>query len=74
MTIRKATADDLLAIHELVGELAAYEKAPAEFTATLEDYKNDFEAGIFEALVAELNEQIVGMTLFYITYSTWKGR
>lgn len=74
MNIRQATRSDLPAIHRLVGELAEYEKASSEFTATLETYQTDFEAGIFQVLLAEQNEQILGMALYYMTYSTWKGR
>ncbi|MEN0006296.1 MAG: GNAT family N-acetyltransferase [Bacteroidota bacterium] len=74
MQIRLATFDDLPAIHQLVLELAIYEKAEHEFTATLEDYQKDFAANIFEAQVAEEEGKIVGMILYYMTYSTWKGR
>ena len=72
--IRKAENIDLKAIHDLVMELAIYEKAPEEFTASIEDYVRDFETNWFEAIVAELNNEVVGMMLFYHTYSTWKGR
>ncbi len=72
--IRLATREDLPAIHALVRELAIYEKAEEEFTASLEDYRRDMQAGIFEALVAETEGEISGMALYYMTYSTWKGR
>lgn len=72
--IRKAEKKDLPAIHGLVRELAIYEKAEPEFVATLEDYKRDFEAGFFEATVAEQEGEVVGMALYYDSYSTWKGR
>ncbi|MCR9286412.1 MAG: GNAT family N-acetyltransferase [Bacteroidetes bacterium] len=72
--IRKANYDDLPAIHDLVRDLAIYEKAEPEFTATIEDYQNDFKANIFESLVAEKEGQVIGMMLYYMTYSTWKGR
>jgi len=72
--IRKATLEDLPAIHKLVRELAIYEKAEEEFTATLSDYESDFKENIFEALVAEKEDRIVGMALYYMTYSTWKGK
>lgn len=74
MTIRKAVYDDLEAVHELVRELAIYEKAEAEFTASLADYQSDWNDGIFEVLVAEEADEIFGMALYYLTYSTWKGR
>lgn len=72
--MREATRADLPAIHELVAELAEYEKAPQEFVATLTEYQRDFDAGFFEALVAEHAGQIVGMMVWYRAYSTWKGR
>ncbi|MEM7572505.1 MAG: GNAT family N-acetyltransferase [Bacteroidota bacterium] len=76
MLIRQATADDLPAIYRLVAELAEYEKEPEALTATIEDYRKDFAAGFFEAVVAEhpVSGQITGMALYYLTYSTWKGR
>lgn len=74
MTIRDATFADLPAIHQLVGELAEYENARPAFTASLEDYQQNFQKGVFQAHVAEAADgKIVGMTIFYITYSTWKG-
>ncbi|MCB0707031.1 MAG: GNAT family N-acetyltransferase [Saprospiraceae bacterium] len=74
LQIRKAKTTDLEAVHQLVGDLARYEKAEEQFVATLADYQRDFEAGIFEVLVAEIDETIVGMALYYMSYSTWKGR
>ena len=74
VTIRKATAEDLPSIYDLVVSLAVYEKAEHEVTATLTDYQNDFAAGIFQAHVAVLEGKIVGMVLYYMNYSTWKGR
>lgn len=72
--IRIATKTDLPAIHALVRELAIYEKEEHEFVATIEDYRKDFDAGWFESIVAELDGEVVGMMLYYETYSTWKGR
>ena len=74
LIIEPATFEDLPAIHGLVRELAIYENAEHEFTATLEAYEADFLDGIFDAIVARQHEEVVGMVLYYITYSTWKGR
>ncbi|MEM1124863.1 MAG: GNAT family N-acetyltransferase [Bacteroidota bacterium] len=74
ISIRKATVEDLPDIYNLVKSLAIYEKAEHEVTATLEDYQKDFSAGIFQAHVAELAGKVVGMVLYYMNYSTWKGR
>jgi GNAT superfamily N-acetyltransferase len=72
--VERAKRTDLEAIHGLVRELAIYEKAEPEFIATLEDYYRDFDAGIFESIVVRVDDQVVGMVLYYLTYSTWKGR
>jgi GNAT superfamily N-acetyltransferase len=72
--VRKAKRSDLPAIHELVRELAIYERAEEEFIATLEEYEEDFERRIFEAHVAEAGGAVVGMALYYMAYSTWKGK
>lgn len=74
LCIRPATADDLPAVHSLVGELADFEQAADAFTATLDTYRRDFAAGLFEILVADYDGQVVGMAFYYLTYSTWKGR
>jgi GNAT superfamily N-acetyltransferase len=75
MTLRPATPADLPHVHALVGELAEYERARDEFVATLADYERDFAAGVFEVIVAEADDgTIAGMVLYYLTYSTWKGR
>lgn len=74
--IRKAAATDCPQMLELVKELARYEKAPNEVTVSLSEF---IDAGfgtapVWEAFVAEINGYIVGISLFYIRYSTWKGR
>ena len=74
ITIRKAQKEDLPVIYTLVKELALYEKSPESVTATIEDYYQDFEDNIFESIVAERNSEVVGMALYYMTYSTWRGR
>ena len=72
--IRKATTGDMSAVLNLVKALALYEKAPEEVRTTLEEYVEDFEEGIFDVIVAEQGSEIVGIVLYFITFSTWKGR
>ncbi len=74
ISIRKATTKDLPAIHQLVRELAIYEEAETEFIATLKDYEKDFDDAVFSSFVAENEGKIIGMTIYYMTYSTWKGK
>lgn len=76
MNIRNARPGDEAAILGLIRELALYEKAPDEVINTAEQLYTDlFEDQICEAFVVENNEmEIVGFALFYLSYSTWKGR
>lgn len=76
INIRWATVQDIPEIMELVRELAIYEKAEHELTVSLEAFK---DAGfgpeaIWKAFVAEYENEIVGISLFYPRFSTWKGR
>jgi len=73
-SIRKANVNDLKAIYDLVLELAVYEKEPDAVTATLADYEENFNAHVFQAIVAEHQGKIMGTCIYYITWSTWKGR
>jgi GNAT superfamily N-acetyltransferase len=72
--IRPATEADIPSIHALVYELAVYEKEPEAVFTTPEEYLEDFKNGLFESHVAEMDGQIVGMTLFFMMYSSWKGK
>jgi GNAT superfamily N-acetyltransferase len=72
--IRPATEADIPAIHALVRELAEYEKEPEAVFTTPAEYLDDFRNGLFESQVAEMDGKIVGMILYFMTYSSWKGK
>ncbi len=74
IVIRQGTDTDLAAILILVRELAEYEKAPEKVTATLGTYRDAFAHGYFEAIVAEQDGLIIGTTIYYKVFSTWRGR
>ena len=72
--IRIAKRSDVPAIFALIQELALYEKAPEQVTNTAEQLSVDlFDEHLCEAIVAELDSEIVGFALYYTSYSTWKG-
>lgn len=75
-TIRKATKKDLPAVLALVTELAIYEKAGHEVTITLDELEKDGfgDNPLYWILLAENEKGILGMSFYYIRYSTWKGR
>ena len=76
LSIRKATKTDLPEVLSLVKELALYENAPEEVTISLEELENDgfSEHPLYWILLAENEDGIMGMSFYYIRYSTWKGR
>ncbi|MDQ0067319.1 GNAT family N-acetyltransferase [Chryseobacterium lathyri] len=76
VVIRKAVQEDCAAMLELIRELAEYEKALHEVTITLDEFTEDGfgKSPVWGAFVAELNNKIVGISLYYDRFSTWKGR
>jgi len=74
--IRRALQSDCPRLLELIHELAVYEKAPEEVTVSLEHFS---ESGfgknpVWWGFVAEVQGVVVGMALYYVRYSTWKGQ
>jgi GNAT superfamily N-acetyltransferase len=74
MIIRKCNIEDMPAIISLVVELAVFEKEPHAVVATLDEYEEAFKSGLIDAFVADDDGVVVGMALYYSTFSTWKGR
>ena len=76
ISIRPATKNDLPEVLALVKELALYEKAPEEVTITLEELEKDGFGNnpLYWIILAENENGIVGMSFYYIRYSTWKGK
>ncbi len=76
ISIRKATKNDLPAVVDLIKELAEYEKALHEVTISVHELEKDGfnENPLFWIILAEVNDKIVGMSFYYIRYSTWTGR
>ena len=74
ITIRKAKSDDMEVMHSLVMELAEYEKGLHLVITTPESYRRDFSENVFDAFVAEADGEIAGMALYFLAYSTWRGR
>ena len=74
--IRKASRKDCARMMELIQELAVYEKAPDEVTVSLSHFEESgFGANpVWWAFVAEVQGVVIGMALYYVRYSTWKGQ
>lgn len=74
--IRKGESTDLPVVLSLIKELAVYEQAPQEVEVTLEELEKDFhpDCKVFHFLAAEVDGKMVGMALYFVKYSTWKGK
>ena len=73
--IRVATADDAAAVHGLISELARTTGLENKFRGKVEDYlAHGFGANPkFEALVATEADEVVGVALYFFTFSSWRG-
>jgi len=74
LKIREAKAEDLLFVLQLIKELADFEKESNAVEVTLEELTGDYISGAFNCLVAEFEDEIIGIALYYNRYSTWKGK
>ena len=77
INIRKARKKDLPQILSLIKELAVYEKAPQEVKVTVKELERDGfgKKKAYNCFVAESSKnKISGIALYYIKYSTWKGK
>ncbi|MCE0486387.1 GNAT family N-acetyltransferase [Ornithinimicrobium sediminis] len=78
LVIRAAEPADLPQILDLVRELAAYEREPEAVTGTVESYGSclfpDGGSPTAWAHVAEVEGRVVGIAVWFLTFSTWTGR
>ncbi|MEE9372516.1 MAG: GNAT family N-acetyltransferase [Saprospiraceae bacterium] len=72
--IRNANKRDIKSIFKLVKELAIYENALDKVIVDAEYYKKEWEKNTFYAIVAEYGKKVIGTCIYYMTFSTWKGR
>ena len=76
ITLRKGIKEDLPQVLELIKELAEYENALDQVEVTLDQLEKDGFEGHphYYLLVAEYDNQIIGVCFYFIRYSTWKGK
>ena len=74
--IRKGRSEDMQAVLGLIQELAHFEKEPNAVLVTVDDLIRDgFGPNpLFHFFVAEVENEVVGIALYYYRYSTWKGK
>ncbi len=76
MIIRKGTIQDMPSVLLLIQELAEFEKEPNAVEISVKDLEKDgfSENPLFQTFVAEVENEVVGVALYYYRYSTWKGK
>ena len=75
--IREATVSDIGAIHDMVVELAVYEKEPDAVTASPADLEGALfgdKPALFAHVVDDPDHGVVGFALWFLNYSTWLGK
>lgn len=78
--VRPATPEDVSQLHAMIIELAEYERAVDQVTATEEDLMQalfgsgpHFVPSLF-AHVVDGDGELAGMAIWFLNYSTWDGR
>ena len=75
--IRDAVKQDMYHVHNLIVELAIFEKEPDEVEITSKDLERmgfENKNSLFKCFVAEFEDNIVGAAIIYNRFSTWKGK
>jgi len=75
-TLRLAEKTDMKSVLNLITELAVFEREPDAVEITVDDLIRDCFSNPpkFRVYVAEQENTIIGIALFYERFSTWKGR
>jgi GNAT superfamily N-acetyltransferase len=75
-TLRLAEKEDMESVLNLITELAVFEKEPDAVEITVDDLVRDGFSNPpkFIVYVAEQENKIIGIALFYERFSTWKGK
>ena len=75
LKIRKGEKKDITSLYKLIKELAIYEKSEHKLIISQDSLLNDCfkEKPSYNFIVGEFNNEIIGIAMYYIRYSSWKG-
>jgi GNAT superfamily N-acetyltransferase len=73
LRVREARRSDAAVIHQLIGELADFEKLRQEFNGSVSDLERHLFDGepYARVLLAEVDAQVAGFALYFFNYSTF---
>lgn len=74
--IRSARPDDVPVIHQMIIDLAVYEREPDAVKATEEDLHAALfgpQPALFGHVAQDPDGEVVGFALWFLNYSTWLG-
>lgn len=76
VALRKGEKNDIPQVFDLIKELAIYENGLDQVVNSIEKMEEDGfgKNPIYEFIVAEENDKIIGTAIYYYRYSTWKGK
>lgn len=74
--IRKARKEDVDRIYELIKQLASFEGEENAVKISPEELAKDGfgDQAFYKCIVAEKENEVIAFALYYIRYSTWKGK
>ncbi len=73
ISLRLAEPEDAPLVHQLLYELAEYEKLTNRFVVTEETIRDWISRQRIEVLIAESENNVAGLALYYFTVSTFPG-
>lgn len=76
IVLREAQKQDMEMVFGLIKELAEFEKMPLRVNNSIEGLVEDGfgKNPLFGCIVAEYNHTIIGISVYYFRYSTWKRK
>ena len=76
ISLRKAGPEDASLILEFIRELAKYERAASEVTATVADIERNLfhPETTTEAIICSIDRKPIGYAVYFLSFSTWLGK
>lgn len=75
VSLRAVSADDAEAIHAMISDLAAHVDSMSKLRSVPEDFRRHLssDAPAFHGIIAEQDGPPVGLSLYFPSFSSWRG-